>query len=109
MINSRAKGKRGELAWASELRAMGYDGAHRGAQYQGGPDSPDVADGIPGTHCEVKYTERLDLPGAMAQAIKDAGDSVPYVAHRRARHPWLVTVRASDLRRFAALVHEGEE
>jgi Holliday junction resolvase len=38
-MNSRAKGKRGELEIAKVLRENGYD-AHRGQQYKGGADSP---------------------------------------------------------------------
>lgn len=109
-INSRAKGARGELEWAQELRErFGCANAHRGRQYHGGADSPDCADGIPSTHVEVKRVERLNLEAAMAQAVRDAGENVPYVAHKRNRQPWMVTVRAKDLLAFARLVVEQYE
>ena len=102
MTNSRAKGCRGERDWRDWLRALGCNDARRGRQYAGHPDAPDVANGIPGTHAEVKRVERLNIHEAMAQAVRDAGDAVPYVAHRRNRGEWLVTLRADDLMRFAA-------
>jgi len=33
----------------------------------------------------------------MRQAIRDAGDMTPAVAHRRNRDDWLVTLKLSDL------------
>ena len=56
---SRDKGKRGEREVASLLRSYGYD-THRGQQYHGGKDSPDVV-GLPGIHIEVKRTEAFRL------------------------------------------------
>jgi Holliday junction resolvase len=110
MVNSRAKGCRGEREWAEYLRGMGFAGARRGQQFSGSPDSPDVVGGIPGTHPEVKRVEALNLTVAMAQAEQDCGEgTVPYVAHRRDRTPWLVTVRAIDLAAFARRVLGVEE
>ena len=105
-MNSRDKGKRGEREWAAFLREhFDCKDARRGVQYSGGTDSPDVVNGIPGTHAEVKRTERLQLHKAMAQAIADAGSgAVPYVASKRNRDDWLVTLRASDLKRLAELL-----
>ena len=102
MTNSRAKGARGEREWAEALRTLfGCSEARRGCQYAGravsGDDTPDVVNGIPGTHPEVKRTERLSLYAAVAQAVDDCGENVPYVAHRRNRGDWLVIVRATDL------------
>jgi len=95
---SRNKGARGEREWAAYLAEhFGCEDAHRGRQYSGGPDSPDVAKGIPGTHAEVKRTEKLSLYAAMEQAECDAGDAVPYVAHRRNGKRWLVICYADDL------------
>lgn len=105
MTNSRQKGKRGELEWAQELRRLGFRHARRGQQFKGGPDSPDVVDGIPYTHCEVKRVEKLNIHTAVNKAVVTAGDGdVPYVAHRRNQERWLVTVRAEDLLDFAMRV-----
>ena len=59
MINSRAKGKRGELAAAAFLRRfLDHKGkpvqARRGQQYAGGPDSADLVTSI-NVYFEVKY------------------------------------------------------
>lgn len=95
MVNSRAKGKAGELEIAHILQSYGYD-THRGQQYHGGPNSPDVV-GVPGLHIEVKRVERLDLDAAMEQAIRDAGEGeIPVVIHRRSRRMWKVTVLLDD-------------
>ncbi len=95
-MNSCQKGKRGERDWRDELRAHGYE-ARRGQQFSGSPDSPDVVcPALPGFHFEVKHTERLNVHEAVAQAVNDAGDQVPVVAHKRNRGGWLVTMRADD-------------
>lgn len=95
MVNSRAKGARGEVELAHILQSYGYD-THRGQQYHGGPDSPDVV-GVPGLHIEVKRVERLDLDAAMEQSIRDAGEGeVPVVIHRKSRKLWKVTLLLSD-------------
>ena len=95
---SRSKGKRGELQWRDFLRENGFS-ANRGQQRAGGPHSPDViCEEMSGIfHCEVKRAEKLNLLSAMTQAIKDSGgERIPYVAHRRNRTPWMVTMCARD-------------
>jgi Holliday junction resolvase len=100
-MNSREKGKRGEREWATYLTDLGFE-ARRGQQFHGGPESPDIRGGIDGTHAEVKRVERLLLHVAMEQAVNEAGaGEVPYVASRRNRGEWLVTIRACDLLDFA--------
>jgi len=95
-MNSCQKGKRGERAWRDELVAHGYH-ARRGQQFAGTPDSPDVVCvDLPDYHFEVKAVEHLNLAVAMAQAVGDAGEKVPVVAHKRNRGDWLITMRASD-------------
>ena len=91
---SREKGKRGEREIASILREYGYD-ARRGVQYKGGQDSPDVI-GLPGTHIEVKRTERLNLYDALSQSKADAGDDMPIVLHRKNNAEWVVIQPLSD-------------
>lgn len=93
-MNSRDKGKRGELEFAAFLKEIGYAEARRGQQFAGGPESPDVR-GVRGIHFEVKRVEALNLEAAMGQAIRDAalGD-IPVVAHRRNRSAWKITIEA---------------
>jgi len=109
-VNSRAKGARGEREWAAFLRdELGLQDARRGRQFCGGPDSPDVVDGIVGTHAEVKRVEHLQLYRAMKQALSECGSNIPYVAHRRNGEPWLVTILARDMVAFAGAVLDGDE
>lgn len=104
MINSRGKGIRGENEWAAELTRLGFP-AYRVGQTKGGPDCPDIAGGIRGTHAEVKRCEALSLYRAMDQAVRDAdGKKIPYVAHRRNNKDWLMVFRAQDLLNLAAII-----
>jgi hypothetical protein len=108
-MNSCEKGKRGERAWRDELVANGYD-ARRGRQFSGTPDSPDVVcPQLSAFHFEVKSVERLNVNEAMAQAVEDAGDKIPVVAHKRNRGEWLVTMRASDWFEMLARVRAEQE
>lgn len=108
-MNSRAKGKRGELEWAKTLGILFGLKARRGAQFHGGVDSPDVVGSWPGTHPEVKRVEDLDLFAALEQAVKDGGAKLPYVAHRVNNKPWAVTILATDLARFIEIVLNKEK
>lgn len=92
-VNSRAKGKRGELEFAKKLRELGFADARRGQQYSGANGDADVV-GTPGVHWEVKRVERgLDLYTALEQSERDARPGeLPHVAHRKNGKKWLVTV-----------------
>ncbi len=92
----RNKGARGERELAAWLRERGYS-ARRGQQFSGSPESPDVVCLDVPFHFEVKRAERIRLYAAMAQAIADAGDNVPVVAHRRNRGEWLAVLHLKDL------------
>ena len=67
MVNSRAKGCRGERMWRDELREAGFT-ARRGQQFAGGTDSPDViCEELKNLHMEVKCVQALNLALWMAQ------------------------------------------
>ena len=94
-MNSREKGKRGELELAKLLREHGFE-ARRGQQYKGGGDSPDVV-GIPHIHIECKRVEKLMLMQAYEQSFRDAGEGeIPVVVHKKNREPWFVTLTLED-------------
>lgn len=96
MINSKQKGKRGELEFVKYLKDKGYD-ARRGQQFKGTPDSPDIiCDSLP-YHFEVKRTERLNVYDAMAQATRDAGDYMPVVVHKKNNSKWIAIMNIDDL------------
>lgn len=89
-MNSRAKGKRGELEFAQFLREHGV-AARRGVQFSGGPESPDVI-AWPWIHLEIKRNEHLAIHKAAEQAHQDAGGKPWVVAHRRNGEPWRITM-----------------
>jgi len=103
-INSRTKGKAGELAFAHEIESTLGITARRGVQYQGGPGSPDIVTNIPGVHFECKRTEMFNLYKAMDQAEKDSGDKIPVVLHRKNRRKTVVIVYLDDLKTFASCI-----
>lgn len=99
-INSKQKGKTGELEFSKELRNHGFSEARRSQQFCGDAGDADVV-GTPGIHVEVKRVEKLNIDTAMEQAINDSkDDSIPVVAHRKNRKPWKVTMLFDDWIRF---------
>lgn len=108
MVNSRRKGSRGELEFCRELKRFGVK-AHRGQQFCGTPDSPDVVTNHQGVHYEVKRTETLSPYKALAQAESDCGESVPVVAHKRNRKPWVIIMLFDDWMRMLGFEEAGEE
>lgn len=95
-MNSRQKGKRGELEFARLLRDHGFADARRGQQYSGANGDADVI-GIDGLHFEVKRVEKLNLQDAIDQAKRDARTGeIPVVAHRKNNCEWLITLPADD-------------
>jgi Holliday junction resolvase len=105
MINSRAKGARGERAWRDQLRAEGYT-AIRGQQFSGGQDSPDViCEELKGVlHFEVKCVQNLNLEKACEQAERDTKGIAWAVAHKKNNKDWKVTISAST---FFKLLRDG--
>ena len=66
-MNSKQKGKRGELSLVRFLRDEGYE-CRRTAQYCGNTgDAADIV-GLPGLHIECKYVERMNMREALGQA-----------------------------------------
>lgn len=95
-MNSRAKGKRAELAVAKLLREHGFEDARRGVQYSGRTGQPDVI-GMPGVHLEIKHVEHLNLYDAYEQSSRDAKENeVPWVVHKKNGKPWLCTMTFED-------------
>lgn len=94
--SQQRKGRDGELEIVKIFRAHGID-AQPGQAVSFG-STPDIT-GVPGIHPEIKRVERLNVPEAMAQAIRDSEkfhDGAPTLFHRRNRSPWLVTMRMED-------------
>jgi hypothetical protein len=110
-MNSKQKGKRGELELSRYLREHGFTEAKRGVQYKGGPGSHDIV-GVPGHNIECKRVEALSLYDAYTQSCRDAAPGeTPIVVHRRngkPHHPlpWLAIISLDD---YLLLVRERDE
>ena len=94
--SSQRKGADGERELVGILQQYGYPVERGGSETYG--TIPDLI-GFPGIHIECKRVERLNVPEAMKQAIRDAErfrDGAPTVFHRRSREGWLVTMRLED-------------
>lgn len=107
-INSKKKGKRGELEVTSLLKKFGFN-AHRSAQYCGNTGAAADVEGLPGIHIEVKRVERLNLKKAYEQAVNDSKENgnndIPAVFHRGSYEPWMVTLSLVD---FLELMKKGD-
>ena len=104
---SQRKGRAGELELARLLRGYGYDVQPGQAVSYGA--TPDLV-GLSGVHIECKRNERLNVPEAMAQAVRDTDrfrDGAPAVFHRRNRSGWLVTMRLPDWMKMYQKVHKS--
>ena len=94
-INSRTKGKVGELELSKILKEYGYE-CRRGQQYCGANGDADIT-GLDLIHVECKRVEKLNIETAMQQSRSDAKEGqLPVVMHRRNRHGWLVTMDLAD-------------
>lgn len=105
-INSRRKGKGGELEAAAELNAILPAAlARRSQQFSGSESSSDlIAPGLPGLWLEVKRVQALNIHQVMATSQEQCGSLAPVVLHRKNGTDWLVTCRLSDLPRVAGEV-----
>lgn len=103
-MNSKRKGKRGELELVDFLKGFGYN-ARRGQQFKGTPDSPDiVCYDLDAWQIECKRVEKGNLYDWLEQAIDDAGLSkMPVVMHKRNHKPWVAVLRLTD---FLTLVRK---
>ena len=107
MINSKQKGKKGELELANILKEYGFENARRSQQYAGINGDADVV-GLPGIHVECKRVERLNISKALQQAQRDSEKTglTPAVFHRKNREPWMVTMSLED---WIELYKEGRD
>ena len=95
-MNSKQKGKRGELEVAKILREHGYD-ARRTAQYCGNTGEAADVVGLDGYHIEVKRAEQIKIYDWLHQAERDhkSGD-IPVVVFRKNGEPWSVVLDFED-------------
>ena len=95
MINSKAKGAKGERELSNKLKEYGFD-TRRGQQYCGANGDADVV-GLANIHIECKRVQALNLYNAISQAKSDAKENeFPTIFHRKDRCEWLVTMTLDD-------------
>lgn len=98
-INSKRKGKKGELYVVNRFKEHGYE-CNRTAQFKGNTGRADDIEGIDYIHAEVKFVEKLNLSEAMNQAIRDNLESTriafPTVFHKKKYQELMVTMRFCD-------------
>ena len=97
-MNSKQKGKRGELEAVELLRSVGFQNARRTAQYCGSTGQADDVVGVNGLHIEVKRCEQIRINDWIKQAERDTTDTniTPVVLFRKSRDPWYVCMPAID-------------
>ena len=103
------KGRGGELELCRVLNSYGIPAKPGAAASYG--STPDVT-GIVGIHAECKRVERLNVPAALDQAIKDSkkfNDGRPVLFHRRNRSPWLCTMTLEDFVSFYGAAKSAEK
>lgn len=104
MINSKRKGKTGELELAKIFtNKYGFE-SRRTQQFCGkGGESADII-GLPFIHCEVKRVEKLNIDEALEQATRDCKEGrIPVVFHRKNNKKWKATL---DLDMFMMIYGE---
>ena len=93
-MNSRAKGKRGELEVVERLGRR-WPGCKRNLD-QFADDKRDILE-AGGYHWQVKRTENLRIWAALEQAETERDpDDTPVVVFRRNRSEWYVALRLDD-------------
>lgn len=97
MINSKVKGKVGELEFSNLCKEHGYN-TRRTAQYNGKElDSKADIIGLNGFHIEIKRVQNLNLDNAIEQAVRDnKSKDIPIVVHRKNNKKWKITMYAED-------------
>ena len=96
-INSRAKGAAFERKIANILKERGFPSAHRGQQFSGTPDSPDVkCDELKEFGLELKAVENININKAYEQSLKDSGKATPIVIYKKNNKPILVVMELHD-------------
>jgi hypothetical protein len=97
-VDSRAKGAAFEREVVQILRAAGWPRAQRTSDGRVQAARGDIADGPARVHLECKRQERLNVPKAFDQIVRDANPlDTPVMVHRPSRHALMATLPFEDL------------
>lgn len=110
-INSRQKGKRGELEAAAEWNRLVPNANSRRSQQHSGTESASdlISPGTPHLWLEVKRVERgLNLHAVMEKSREQCGELCPVVLHRQNEKEWLVTFPLEQITRFVQQVQGAQ-
>ena len=109
-LNSRQKGKRGELEARNQVRAhWNAPDCIRSAQ-GAGAYAPDLLHAGIDVHCEVKNVARLGCEKFMQQAERDKeADVLAVVLMKQTRGEWCVMIRLKDSVRFSEMIRNNQE
>lgn len=95
---SRTKGAAAEREAINILKAHGWVHAERSSNGRVQFARGDVIGGPAGCHIEIKRAEKLSVPAALDQAMRDAPPTdVPIIVHRPSRHVWMATLPLEEL------------
>ncbi len=111
MVNSRRKGKNGELDAVKAIKEhWPFPDVRRSQQFCGTDGHADLAN-TPGVHTEVKYYKAIAAVGFLEQAERDVqDDSCPLVLMRKTRDPeWVVMFRLKDTSKFIDAINKAKQ
>ena len=106
-INSRQKGKRGELEACHVLRKLWLVPTLIRAAQACGAYAADLICALPLFHFEVKRYKTIASTKFMEQAVEDKNDGqIPVVVQREDHGEWLLVIRLEDSETFARTLVE---
>ena len=110
-MNSKAKGKRGELEARDYVRQHWFAPQCIRSAQAGGAFAADLLHAGENLHVEVKRRQRIAATHFMRQAEQDCGDmDVPVVLMREDKYPsWLVVMRIEDTGKFLKIIQHNKE
>lgn len=104
-INSRQKGKRGELELCHTLMSLFGWKVERSVQYNGNAGDADlIVQGFPDLFVESKRVQKLDLSKAMRVAKDQSKGKLPVICHRKNGEDWMITLPLDQLMRLSVMV-----
>ena len=107
-ITERRKGAEGEREVVRAMHRHGWGFAERTSRGIAQEGKGDIAYGPAGCHIEVKRQERLSVPAAFDQVLRDADPAdIPILIHRPSRHEWMATLPLEELLPLLALRERG--